>query len=1110
MHFVFFDPSGKRKRIVKIFIFSIIGVFILSLCILIASIILKPELSGTGYFKAISHRFGYKKHAFNPKISKTKSWAELLKELSDKSFSWKENMKFTIDAFGVEWDDGSRESLKENLNQIDTLILEEFSVSATGWVDLISPEKFKKTLASVRKSRPNEPIVPLINNYNTLSGTWDNKLLSQILSDSTAREDLELTIKEVLQQYQLQGISIDLENMDDGTLPFYYEFLEELHSLLMQENLTISVNIPLNNDSYDYTRISDAVDQVMLMAYDEHWLTGEAGPIASLDWFEDGIREIEKVVPKEKIGVILWNYGYDWNISKKTTSALTFQEAISLARESENSIDFDTGSLNPGFSYTDENGDDHEIWYLDAVTAWDQMQAIDHLGIHHVWLWRLGSEDPSFWEILKQNDPHAWEHFWYGYALTYDATGELYKVTGLPRNGTRSIDIEDNMIVDEDVSEYPLPYTVTRYGWGSKKKIVLTFDDGPDPKYTPQILDILKESKAPATFFMIGMNAEKYPDIVRRAYNEGHLIGNHSFSHPEISKIGEIHTDIELSLTERIFESILWHGTSLFRPPYGEDVEPESPSDILPLIRANDLGYISVGMKIDPNDWSRPGVDAIIQSTLDQIDDGKWNIILLHDSGGEREQTIAALPKLIQSIRDRGYTIVPLSDLIGLSRDIVMPETPEKEKFLILSDSLLFIVLSIILGWVLLLSAFGLTLGILRFAIILSLAWRRFHHEKKKKQREATPFVSVIVPAYNESSVIVRTLESLIASTYPHFETIVIDDGSTDNTYDVARTYADSHEKISVYTKENAGKGMAINHGIQHATGSIIIVIDADTLFETNTIAELMHGFTSEDIAAVSGNVKVGNRNSLLTRLQAIEYITSQNLDRRAYAMMNAITVVPGAVWAWRKSVIESLWWFSHQTLAEDSDLTIMLLKTGYRVAFAPNAIAYTEAPESWGSLAKQRFRWMFWVLQVTWKHRDILTNDQVSVGLRFFTFPYMILTQTIFPIFWPIIDFFAIIGVIFSLVNYYVFDSYHYLSTTLLLFETAGILFLLEIIISSIAFSFEKHENKNLLFLLPLQKFLYRFFLYWIGIKSILYALTGKRTLWNKLERTNSVHLTK
>ncbi len=238
-------------------------------------------------------------------------------------------------------------------------------------------------MSFIRKTKPNQEITPIINNYNSLSGTWDTHLLATVLSDPGIRDHMEENIITSLAQYSLQGISIDFESIDDPILPFYYDFLEELHTK-MNGKYSLSVNIPINNDSYDYKRIGNAVDTIMIMAYDEHWLTGGAGPIASLDWFADGVTEVLKTVEKEKVTVILGNYGYDWNTTKKTTSALTFQETMALATESDNSIEFDSGSLNPGFSYTDGAGNDHEIWYLDAITAYNQMQVLKKLGVDNV------------------------------------------------------------------------------------------------------------------------------------------------------------------------------------------------------------------------------------------------------------------------------------------------------------------------------------------------------------------------------------------------------------------------------------------------------------------------------------------------------------------------------------------------------------------------------------------------------------------------------------------------------------------------------------------------------------------------------------------------------
>lgn len=319
------------------------------------------------------------------------------------------------------------------------------------------------------------------------------------------------------------------------------------------------------------------------------------------------------------------------------------------------------------------------------------------------------------------------------------------------------------------------------------------------------------------------------------------------------------------------------------------------------------------------------------------------------------------------------------------------------------------------------------------------------------------PSVSVIVPAYNEEKVIVRTIESLLQNTYEHFDIIVVDDGSKDTTYETARQAFPDHTRVRVVTKENGGKGEAINHGIRLSESEIIIVIDADTLFDRDTIGLLARHFHDDRVAAVSGNVKVGNRHNLLTKMQALEYVTTQNLDRRAYDVLNTITVVPGAVGAWRRSVVLKAGGFTADTLAEDSDLTIAILRLGYRITHEDDAHAYTEAPDDWRSFAKQRFRWAFGILQVTYKHSRLMIERQASPSLRYFILPQMLVYQTIFPLIAPLIDLVAIGSILFSLVSYLLYGSLTSIDTTVHIVAYAFLFLMIETLVGILAFSFER-----------------------------------------------------
>ncbi|HET7042402.1 MAG TPA: glycosyltransferase, partial [Gemmatimonadales bacterium] len=456
-----------------------------------------------------------------------------------------------------------------------------------------------------------------------------------------------------------------------------------------------------------------------------------------------------------------------------------------------------------------------------------------------------------------------------------------------------------------------------------------TFDDGPDALYTPAILDTLKSRGVTATFFVIGENAELHPELLRRELREGHEIGNHTFTHPNLALVGKPVTRFELNATERLFEAVLDRRTALWRPPYFGDAEPTTADELVPVSIAQGLGYITVGLHIDPSDWATPGVDSIIARTLRQLDRG--NIILLHDGGGDRRETIAALGPLIDSLRARGDTITTVTALAGVPTDSAMAPLPPRStlgRFISLTSFSLIGWVELALHWTFLVA---MVLGTVRLLVILLLALRqRFaaprHHAPHPSFQ---PLVTVVVPAYNEEAVVVRTVESLLAQEYPHLEIVVVDDGSPDRTTEVLRAAFDGHPRVRLFRKPNGGKASALNFGVAQAEGEVIVGLDADTLFPPDTIGELVAPLADPAVGAVAGNAKVGNRINLVTRWQAIEYITSQNIDRRAFSLLNCITVVPGAVGAWRKSLVLEAGGFSGDTLAEDQDLTMAILERG-------------------------------------------------------------------------------------------------------------------------------------------------------------------------------------
>ena len=676
-----------------------------------------------------------------------------------------------------------------------------------------------------------------------------------------------------------------------------------------------------------------------------------------------------------------------------------------------------------------------------------------------------------------------------------------------------SVPLPFRSVTAETMTSYPLSYTIQQTGYRANQ-VALSFDDGPDPKWTPLILDILKKYRVVGAFFMIGEEAQNNIGLMRRVYNEGHEIGNHTFTHPDISEISVSSADLELNLTERLFAAELGVQPLYFRPPYSIDQEPDTNDQAAPADRIQDLGYVIVGDKIDTSDWDehpRKTPQEITDSVFQQMRDMQarpWmqgSIILLHDGGGDRAATIAALPVLIQALRDRGYTIVPVSQLMGKTRAEVMPPLNRRQLWQARVDSIAFFVWAFFNHFVIavffvgdiLMSARLIIIGV--FAVI-----DRFRKRKNFAGPNYAPRVAVLIPAFNEEKVIVRTIRSVLNSDYANLRIIVIDDGSSDRTAEVANAaYAAqiAAGRLTVLTKPNGGKADALNFALNQTDEEVYIGIDADGVIAHDAIANLVCHFANPKIGAVAGNAKVGNRVNLWTRWQALEYITSQNFERRALDLFDVVMVVPGAIGAWRTAAVKDGGGYHTNTVAEDADLT----EQGYEVIYEDQALAFTEAPVNMNGLMRQRFRWSFGILQAIFKHRGAIRNRR-AMGL--FALPNTLIFQILLPLFSPFIDLMFFAGV----ANYFYDKHFHPEAASPASFEKLLAFFLaflvIDFVTSALAFSLErKHPacrgDAWLLGHIWIQRFTYRQVFSIVLFKTLKRAIDGKPFAWDKLDRT-------
>jgi cellulose synthase/poly-beta-1,6-N-acetylglucosamine synthase-like glycosyltransferase/peptidoglycan/xylan/chitin deacetylase (PgdA/CDA1 family)/spore germination protein YaaH len=1144
---VFYDPQQKRWTRLRL-LFDALGIVISALVLffIVTVVFQKEPLPQTllpeqkRNLKALKEREHRKKVASKGGHRKTKA------PPSEVVLNTDEGIRA---AYYVTWDAASFVSLKQYYPQIDLLFPE--------WLHVLSPEgnmqsvdennrlfqviqngrvhtPDDRVMPFLRSEKANVDVLPLINNFDPVAKQWLPNI-GDFLNDAQARQNFRSQLLLFLASDKFKGATVDFEEIPLSAQPGFRALIDELGQDLHARGMKLYVNVPVSDKDYDYLRLAASSDGLIVMNYDQHQTTSAPGPIAAQDWFVQNLQQALKDIPKTKIICSIGNYGYDWALNKKTRRIVNVdtnnvQEVWLHARESEATIDLHSDSLNPHFAYMEDNGIEHQVWFLDAVTALNEMRAARRLGIRTFSLWRLGSEDRSLWSIwdnpAEANAEQKLTNVPAGEDVDREGYGDILYVEHQPASGERQVtlDPDTRLVTAEKMTVLPQPYQLNQYGHHNNQ-VALSFDDGPDPNYTPRILDILKREHATATFFLIGLQAEKFPWLAQRIYEEGHTIGNHTFSHPDISEVSQRYIDFELNVTERLFASKVGIKPLYFRPPYSIDQEPDIAEQVRPIEHVQKLGYITIGSKIDPDDWQRGRTpEQIVAAVLDQAKKFAatgceahqppvcGNIILLHDGGGDREATIKALPGIIEGLRSNGFQIVGVNELLGKTQAEIMPRLAANEVWGARLNDAIFTLLNGLLYFIAMVFLLGDILMSGRLVIVGALAtYDRVRTPPPAAPAGYKPAVTVIVPAYNEEKVIEHTLRSVLASDYPRLHTIVVDDGSRDATSQVVREkFAKeiSEGRVLLLIKPNGGKAAALNHALEHTQDEIYVGIDADTMIAPNAISMLVPHFADPQVAAVAGNAKVGNRVNLWTRWQALEYITSQNFERRALNVFGAVSVVPGAIGAWRTALVREAGGYHTDTVAEDADLTMSLLERGHQVVNEDRALAFTEAPTTAKGLMRQRFRWSFGILQAAWKHGKAIRKRS---RLGWIALPNIIIFQIILPLLSPFIDLMFAFGTVQFLLGRY----FHPESSDPRDFEKLVLYFVLFLVIdfiaSALAFLLERREkgrgeDMQLLLHLWLQRFSYRQLFSAVLLKTLKRAIDGKPFAWDKLERTAAV----
>src|SRR6266571_3316866 len=994
-------------------------------------------------------------------------------------------------AFYTNGDSYSYASLQQHAGQITHVCPEWMTViNGLGERQIDADPRLPKLAASKGIA-----LMPLLTNL--VGDNWEPEAIENLAHGPRDRQQRFIRgVLTVLRNAKAAGVVVDWEQIDPAYKKEISTFIDKFADALHDDNkeLWLCVQPGQELDYIDFESLADNVDRFVAMLFDETSDIDPPGPLASRSWFEGWLHVLLEDSDTKQWIIALGSYGYDWTIGEKKAELITFPEAMTRANNAEvEAAEAVAPGYNPYFYF--EDGDkEHGVWFLDVVTFLNELREVRDQKAGGFALYRLGSEDPAIWNALSvqrnfkldNQTRQALEILEGTDTITDVGDGEIVTVDESRSDGRRNLAVDPEGYLTANYVKFPEFPTLYHQGEGGEHQVAITFDDGPSPQWTPKILDILKAANVKAAFFVVGANAERYPGLVRRIVDEGHEIGNHTYYHPNLALCWPEHIRLELNATQLLLETITGRATTLFRPPYAADTQPAQLSELTPLQIAQDLNYLVVLENIDPQDWAKPGAEIILQRVKQQRRDG--SIILLHDAGGNRSQTVEALPRILDWLHTRGDSVVSLSTLLGTTRDALMPPLQQS------GQSLMRVVSNtgfrIYHGIEEFLWAFMIVATALVVIRTLVVIWLAYRFRRGPRADFAEP-ISVVMAAYNEGRVIAETLRALLDTEYKGaIEVIVVDDGSRDKTAGEIERVAVVDPRVRLMQQENRGKARALQRALSAARHGIIVFVDADTHFQRDTLPRLLEPFANERIGAVSGHAKVGNLRTFIARCQALEYTCGFNLDRRAYNRLNCITVVPGAISAIRKDAIDQAGGLSLQTLAEDTDLTLSLHRNRQRIVYVPDAIAWTEAPETVRTLARQRSRWAYGTLQCLWKHRDMVFNWNYR-ALGWFSLPSVWFFQIILVAVTPMVDLFLIASLPFGAWNAVLPFIITFLSMDVLLATLACIL--------------EREPVLRAWRILPM-RLIYRPMLSYCIWKAILRAIKGAWVSWGKLERTASV----
>jgi cellulose synthase/poly-beta-1,6-N-acetylglucosamine synthase-like glycosyltransferase/peptidoglycan/xylan/chitin deacetylase (PgdA/CDA1 family) len=896
-----------------------------------------------------------------------------------------------------------------------------------------------------------ELVVQNFNLANTSANAdFDPQLAHDLLKSDAIQAEFVKSLRQTLVTEGWDGVVIDFENLNAGDQKAFVHFLRILHKALASKIRLVAAVPPrdpgyTSSMQYDLAGISQNTDLVNVMTYNQHDPSGSAGPIGEPSWIKASLANVYQYIPKNKLQLGIAGYGYLWGPSvAKYTNTVTPSQARLIVKRDHGVARYDSVAA----EWTAKLPDGSVLWWNDARSIAARAALAKSLGVEGAALWEISTSD-----VVK-------------------AAASAVQIARVP--------------LTQHVSR-PIDFV------NAKGLVSLTFDDGPDPAWTPAILRILHHYHVPGTFFVVGSMAQRYPSLLQKMIQDGDLIGNHTYTHLDLNTVPRWRALTEINLDSWIIHGITGRTPQLFRSPYGSQELADSNSNAHRNL-AKSLGLQPVGWNVETSDWSKPGVAKIIERATENLPHEAT--ILMHDGGGNRAETVAALGPVIVKLKAEGYLFTTVDHL---DATLTQPYLPTPKTFWGAAGSIisiasyrLWIAIQDVFTWIL--SALAV-LSILRLAITWIFAVR--YSRRKKRNRgefKNSRTVAVLIPAHNEAMTIEKTLNSLLALNPLPNQIVVAENGSTDDTYQRALAFASDQPslRISVGQYGPVGKANALNLALQEVDCELVIVLDADTVIDSDFTRVIQSHFENERVGAVAGNVKVGNTKRVLAKLQALEYGVSLALDRSAQAELGVVSVVPGAAGAFRVSALREVGGWPGRTLVEDTDLTVMLHQANWLIPYESGAISYTEAPETSREVIKQRKRWAFGSIEVVALNSQLMFSRK-SGRLGLLGLPWLLLSQVLLPAVAPIVDIFLI---------WTILQGFWVAALSMLLLGIAGEAF------TSLWALRQANLPARWVLLLPLARVWWRSLLLVSAAAAVSRWLAGRNLLWAKIARKNSVQV--